>query len=109
MGCRVFAGMGFVSRVLCVLLSVSCLASIASAQGLPQSPYAGPSLLGGGDVAGFNPLGAANTYDTIPLSSGMLGPYLPKIPNLELGFLYYFGNNVRTGGDSPRIMFSPLV
>ena len=27
----------------------------------------------------------------------MLSPFLPKIPNLELGYLYYFGNNVRTG------------
>ncbi len=27
----------------------------------------------------------------------MLAPFLPRIPNLELGFLYYFGNNVRTG------------
>jgi hypothetical protein len=27
----------------------------------------------------------------------MLTPFLPKIPNLELGFLYSFGKNVRTG------------
>jgi hypothetical protein len=27
----------------------------------------------------------------------MLGNFLPRIPNLEFGFLYYFGNNVRTG------------
>jgi hypothetical protein len=28
----------------------------------------------------------------------MLAPFLPKIPNLELGFEYSFGKNVRTGG-----------
>jgi Inverse autotransporter, beta-domain len=27
----------------------------------------------------------------------MLSPYIPKIPNLDLGFLYYFGNHVSTG------------
>jgi hypothetical protein len=27
----------------------------------------------------------------------MLAPFLPKIPNLEVGFLYSFGKNVRTG------------
>jgi len=27
----------------------------------------------------------------------MLSPFLPRIPNLELGFLYYFGNRVSTG------------
>lgn len=27
----------------------------------------------------------------------MLAPFLPKIPNLEFGFLYSFGKNVRTG------------
>ena len=27
----------------------------------------------------------------------MLSPFLPRIPNLELGFLYYFGNRVNTG------------
>ena len=31
------------------------------------------------------------------MSSGMLSPFLPRIPNLELGFLYYFGNRVNTG------------
>jgi hypothetical protein len=27
----------------------------------------------------------------------MLAPFLPRIPNLELGFLYSFGSNVSTG------------
>jgi hypothetical protein len=49
------------------------------------------------------PTNPSNNYlspretDTIPGSSGMLAPLSPKIPNLELGFLYSFGKNVRTG------------
>ncbi|MFA6221521.1 MAG: hypothetical protein WC647_04340 [Desulfomonilaceae bacterium] len=35
--------------------------------------------------------------DVIPFSSGMLGAYMPTIPNLELGFQYYFGDKVRSG------------
>ena len=33
----------------------------------------------------------------IPLSSGMFSGIIPRISNLELGFLYTFGKNVRTG------------
>jgi Inverse autotransporter, beta-domain len=35
--------------------------------------------------------------DMVPLSSGMFDSFLPKIPNLQVGFLYCFGNKVRTG------------
>ena len=51
-----------------------------------------------------NPLGAPGSAygaqpgsDIIPLSSGMFTGILPRISNLELGFLYNFGNNVRMG------------
>jgi len=33
--------------------------------------------------------------DTISLSSGMFRDWLPSIPNLRLGFNYFFGNNLR--------------
>lgn len=57
------------------------------------------------NLAPSNPLGTPVAYgagvsrgsDIIPLSSGMLGAYMPSIPNLELGFQYYFGNKVRSG------------
>jgi hypothetical protein len=75
--------------VLPFLLIFACaLFTIADAQNVPASLSPGNPL---------NDCGCPRGSDTIPLSSGMLGAYLPKIPNLELGFLYSFGNNVRTG------------
>ena len=44
----------------------------------------------------INPLNHSGD-PTIPVSSGMLAPLLPNIPNLEFGFLYSFGRNVSTG------------
>jgi hypothetical protein len=41
--------------------------------------------------------GCRRQDDPVTVSSGMLDPFLPKIPNLELGFLYSFGKNVQTG------------
>lgn len=41
--------------------------------------------------------GVQRDNDIIPISSAMLGSFLPRIPNLEFGFLYSFGNRVRTG------------
>lgn len=44
-----------------------------------------------------NDCGCPRPDYSIPVSSGMLTPFLPRIPNLEFGFLYSFGKNVRTG------------
>jgi hypothetical protein len=41
--------------------------------------------------------GITGQSDIIPFSSGMLGDYMPKIPNLQLGFQYFFGDKVRSG------------
>lgn len=75
--------------VLPLVLVVACsFFTLADAQGLPQIvPPAAPS----------NDCGCPRADNAIPVSSGMLAPFLPKIPNLEFGFLYSFGNNVRTG------------
>jgi len=35
--------------------------------------------------------------DTIPISSGLFQGLLPRIPNLELGYIYSFGPDVRAG------------
>jgi hypothetical protein len=71
-----------------VLILACALTTVADAQVLPESLTAGtPS----------NDCGCPRGSDTIPVSSGMLAPLLPTIPNLELGFQYYFGNHVRTG------------
>ncbi len=69
-------------------LLVFLLAGIAGAQAVP--PFAGR-----GNPA--NDCGCSRDDDAIPVSSGMLTPFLPRIPNLEFGFLYSFGKNLRTG------------
>jgi hypothetical protein len=71
-----------------LLLFAMFLSTFVCAQGVPEFPdRRNPS----------NDCGCSRGDDGIALSSGMLSPFLPKIPNLELGYLYYFGNNVRTG------------
>ena len=95
--------------ILSILLT-STLVGPAGAQGLPpftgqggpfipSSPSTTPQLL-----TPSNPLGAPGSAygaqpgsDIIPLSSGMFSGIIPRISNLELGFLYNFGNNVRMG------------
>ena len=75
--------------VLPFLLLFACaLSTFVGAQGLPELPA--PSNRS-------NDCGCSRGDEAIPVSSGMLNPFLPKIPNLELGYQYYFGNNVRTG------------
>jgi len=82
----------FSHRILLILSSlivfVCGVLTLAGAQGLPKFPsHSTPS----------NDCGFSRGDDAMPISSGMLSPFLPRIPNLELGFLYYFGNQVRTG------------
>jgi hypothetical protein len=75
--------------LLALLFTAVCaFVPIADAQSLPELSAPSNPLNGGGFPRG---------NDGIPVSSGMLSPFLPKIPNLEFGFQYYFGNNVRTG------------
>ena len=45
------------------------------------------------DSSGRGPIGS----DTVPLSSGLLGPWLPRIPELEVGFLWSIGPTLSTG------------
>jgi hypothetical protein len=68
-----------------LFIFASALSCVAEAQGLPDR--SNPS----------NDCGCSRRDEGIPVSSGMLTPFLPKIPNLEFGFQYYFGNHVRTG------------
>ncbi len=70
------------------LLFICALFTFVDAQGLPEFPGQGTPP---------SDCGCSRGDDALPVSSGMLAPFLPKIPNLELGFLYSFGNNVRTG------------
>src|SRR3972149_3822360 len=93
---------GFPVWLVPVLL-LTLLVGAAGAQGFPslsgQSPSPIPSQL----LGPSSPLGAPGSAygsagsDFIPVSSGMLSGILPRIPNLELGFLYSVGSNVRSG------------
>jgi hypothetical protein len=85
-------GLRFSGRIMLVLplliLFACSLITLADAQSVPQFPARSNPLSLPGNTAGS---------DALPVSSGMLAPFLPKIPNLEFGFLYSFGNNARTG------------
>ena len=100
--------MGHSSRwrwiILVLVLLISSLTSSIWAQGLQQSPYSAPNVLRGGglDLDPSNPLGMPTGVglrgsDSIYLNSGMFRDLLPLIPNLEVGYLYQFGNRHRTG------------
>jgi hypothetical protein len=99
----------FVVRALPLLL-IPVLFNLVGAQGLQTSPYSAADEVRRGlipgrlDSAPSNPIGLPGNYllgprgsDTIPLSSGMFSGMIPRISNLELGFLYNFGNNVSMG------------
>lgn len=94
------------------LLSLLLLMTLASA-GSPQAPASasysiipsgGPSFGGPVDLAPSNPLGMPGSAYGAPQGSGsitfcpqLLEGILPRIPNLEFGYQYGFGNRVSTG------------
>lgn len=81
--------LGLILLVLPLMFLTTCAISTnAHAQRLPEIPRHSTSS---------NDCGCPRGDDPIPVSSGMLAPFLPTIPNLEFGFLYSFGNSVRTG------------
>jgi hypothetical protein len=88
---------GLVRLVPSLLLCL--LAGTAGAQGIHSFVGQSPSHL----FTPSNPLGAPGSAyafggsDCIPISSGMFAEILPRIPNLELGFLYNIGSKLRSG------------
>ena len=83
-------------------LVLSFVAGSVCAQGLPQSPYSAPSILRELDLAPSNPLAMPSGLgprglDSIYLNSEMFRDILPLIPNLQVGYLYSFGNHFSTG------------
>lgn len=94
----------FARVLLLSILLTSSLSIVAEAQGLQQSPYSAPSMLrgtssGGLDLAPSNPLGPpgssspwAGGSQSLHVSDAMFRGILPLIPNLQLGFLFDFGN-----------------
>ncbi len=90
------------SAIMAVLL-VPIIVGVAWSQGLPQSPYSAPSVVRGGglDLAPSNPLGfpsavGPRTSDSILLTPQLFQGILPQIPNLQVGYLYTFGKNVKS-------------
>ena len=55
------------------------------AQTFPSSPLSMPAAFGG------------SSGQSVSINNGALSEYIPTIPNLELGFQYFFGDRVRSG------------
>ena len=93
------------SRSLAVALAPSLatlflLIGIAHSQGLQTSPYSPASMLRGPLFAPANPPAApaaSRGAGSVYLSSGMFHDLFGPIPNLEVGYLYSFGQRVRSG------------
>ncbi len=90
------SSLGRTLRVLPFLLLFACaLSTFVGAQSLPEFPdRRNPS----------NDCGCSRGDDGIAVSSGMLSPFLPKIPNLELG--YCITSATMSGPDDSRLIMS---
>ena len=98
-------------RVLVLASFVVCISPLlAMSQGIQQTPYSaadvlrrsGPSVVP--DLTPSNPMGLPGSSLVVPrgsenisISSGMFQGILPKIPNLQLGYNYTFGPQLRAG------------
>ena len=104
-------------RLFCFYILVSLVASIcpllAVSQGIQQSPYSAADTVRRGtqsttlDLAPSNPLGMPGSSllgprgsDNISISSGMFQGIMPQIPNLQLGYNYTFGSQIKAGSAS---------
>lgn len=91
----------FVARLISAFAIIFLASTVLWAQSfLPNttSRYTGAAV----NLAPSNPLAMPAVYggsssELLPITSGMLGAYMPTIPSLEFGFQYFFGNKVRSG------------
>ncbi len=74
--------------IACALLAALAFSASVWAQGLPQSPYSAPTV-----VRGDGP----RPVDSILLTPQLFRGILPQISNLQLGYLYSFGDSVDSG------------
>ena len=98
-------------KVLILASFVVCIAPLlAVSQGIQQTPYSAADTVRRGlpsitpDLSPSNPLGFPGSSlvgprgsENISISSGMFQGILPKIPNLQLGYNYTFGPQLRAG------------
>jgi hypothetical protein len=102
-----------------VVLLIAFVAGAAWAQGLSSSHYSATSDERSGlDLSPSNPLGMPASFmdtgispDSIYLTDRMLSDVLRPIPNLQMGYRYYFGKSVGAGRLTfnylPRIKLGP--
>ena len=82
-----------ITRLVCALVMIATLACpvwaqpvlTGPAQTFPSSPLSMPAAFGG------------SSGQSVSINNGALSEYIPTIPNLELGFQYFFGDRVRSG------------
>ncbi len=82
-----------ITRLVCTLVMIATLACpvwaqpvlTGPAQTFPSSPLSMPAAFGG------------SSGQSVSINNGALSEYIPTIPNLELGFQYFFGDRVRSG------------
>lgn len=100
-------GRGHLIRTLLICFTIFTIiynCPLVWSQGL-QTPYSAADsvrrgLSGPPDMTPSSPLGLPRgsvESDSIPISSGLFQGLLPNIPNLQLGYIYNFGQNVRSG------------
>mgnify|MGYP000855227103 FL=1 len=100
---------------ICILVSLTVFICplLALSQGIQQTPYSAASTVRGGstaitsDLTPSNPLGMPGSSllgprgsENISISSGMFQGLMPQIPNLQLGYNYTFGSQLRAGAAS---------
>lgn len=96
-----------------VSLVVSICPALTQSQGMRQTPYSAANTVRGGspaitsDLTPSNPLGMPGSSllgprgsDNISISSGMFQGIMPQIPNLQLGYNYTFGSQIKAGSAS---------
>lgn len=86
---------------ICIIVAVCCLAGTTLAQSTKQSSYTVPNAgsLNQANLVPLVPFGnpdrSLSGSQPIAVSDSWLGNWKPRIPNLEFGFSYLFGNNLR--------------
>ncbi len=100
---------------ICILVSLTVFICplLALSQGIQQTPYSAAGTVRGGstaitsDLTPSNPLGMPGSSllgprgsENISISSGMFQGLMPQIPNLQLGYNYTFGSQLRAGAAS---------
>jgi hypothetical protein len=80
-----------------MLLACALLCSLAASQVSAQVESVRPAVAFPGDTGSNGLLRNGSLSEFVPFSSSMLDGFLSRVPNLEWGFVYTFGKNLRQG------------